>query len=122
MDGALWKIKDDGSQQYHIGQNATAGAQWTAASPFVLRDSSGAVWVYYMRTDRALWKVEDELAVQLDVVDDDTPGARWGATIVGRDRRDDQPLDEGELARIGRRGWASRDVGAPEGRDYLLGL
>jgi hypothetical protein len=77
MDGALWKIKDDGSQQYHIGQNATAGAQWTAASPFVLRNSSGAVWVYYMGTDRALWKVKDD-GTELTHIGQNAPsGPQW---------------------------------------------
>ena len=76
-DGALWKLKDDGSQQYHIGQNATAGAQWTAASPFVLRDSSGAVWVYYTGTDRALWKVKDDGTALTHIGQNAPSGPQW---------------------------------------------
>jgi hypothetical protein len=77
------------------------------------------------RIEQALlgWRQPQTSAVELDLVDDDAAVAGWyGAAVVGANRHDDHPVDEGQLARVGRRGRISLDVGVPERGNDLLGM
>jgi len=61
----LWKIKDDGTGLYHIGEGQPDGPQSTGGTPFVVSDPKGGpAWVYFHGTGPfgigKLWKIKDD--------------------------------------------------------------
>jgi hypothetical protein len=132
-DNALWKVRDDGSQPYHIGENMPAGKQYTSSSPFVVPDPQGGAWVYYQRPlDRALMKIRDD-GSQLSqigtnttastpfVVPDPNGGPAW-VYFQGTDNTLWKVRADGTLqSQIGSNTTASTPFVTPDGSIYFRG-
>jgi hypothetical protein len=58
-DNALWRVADDGTQQWHI-TSPTYGQNYTNSMPFVLPDPDGGNCVFFQGTKNELWKVHDD--------------------------------------------------------------
>jgi hypothetical protein len=60
----LWRIKDDGTGLYHIGNGQPDGPQSTGSTPFVVPDPKGGpAWVYFIEGPpprTALCKIRDD--------------------------------------------------------------